>query len=234
MQNWLITGASRGLGRALCLALAGPERRVHALARDADALRALASERESGQIVPLPLDLADREGLRQGLARCEAIQIGLHGLINNAGIGWYKPFLEHSEQELADLLQINLLAPMQICHAALPGMLQRGAGHIVNIGSDLGRRPLAKMAPYVASKHGLLGFSHSLLREYKDQGLRVSLVNPGIIDTGFGGSDEHGERDPQIFLKPEQLAALVMSVIEQPDNLVVDEVSVHPALQFEF
>ena len=232
MDNWLVTGTSRGLGRALCLALAERGRQVIALARDREALEQLAAEQTG--ILPMALDLADPQALRAGLAQCAPLQQGLSGLINNAGIGWYKPFLEHSAQELADLVQINLHAVMQLCQAALPGMLRRGGGHIINSGSDLGRRPLAKMAPYVASKHGLVGFSHSLLREYKEQGLRVSLINPGIIDTGFGGSDAHGERDARFFLKPEQLAALIVSMIEQPDTLVVDEVSVHPALQFEF
>lgn len=232
MQNWLITGASRGLGRALGLVLAASGRRVWAVARDRQALASLAAESQ-GEIIPLPIDLADAQAVRDGLAGCAAVADGLDGIINNAGIGWYKPFLQHSDAELADLLQINLHAVMQICHAALPAMLGRGGGQIINIGSDLGRRPLANMAAYVASKHGLTGFSHSLLREVKDRGVRVSLINSGIIDTGFGG-DDFGHKDPRAFLKPDQMAALILQLIDQPDNLVVDELSLHPLMQSEF
>ena len=112
-------------------------------------------------------------------------------------------------------------------------LLGRGRGQVINIGSDLGRRPLANMAAYVASKHGLAGFSHSLLREVKDRGLRVSLVNPGLIDTGFGGGTERGGDDAR-KLSPERLAALVLQLIEQPPTLVVDELSVHPLGQADF
>ncbi|MBL8243379.1 MAG: SDR family NAD(P)-dependent oxidoreductase, partial [Rhodanobacteraceae bacterium] len=104
------------------------------------------------------------------------------------------------------------------------------AGHIVNIGSDLARRPLANMAAYVASKHGLAGFSHSLLREVKDAGIKVSLVNPGIIDTGFGGGSE-GSRDRAASLHPATLARLILDAVLQPGSVVVDELTVHPAGQ---
>jgi 3-oxoacyl-[acyl-carrier protein] reductase len=126
---------------------------------------------------------------------------------------------------------------MQICHALLPALRASAeAGrrpHIVNIGSDLGRRPLANMAAYVASKHGLTGFSHSLLRELKGEGIKVSLVNPGIIDTDFGGGQE-GSRDEAWSLRPAALATLVLQLVNQPGSMLVDEVSVHPLGQGDF
>jgi short-subunit dehydrogenase len=83
------------------------------------------------------------------------------------------------------------------------------------------------MAPYVAAKHGLAGFSHSLLREVRASGIKVSLINPGIIDTDFGGGTE-GSRDPAASLRPEELARLIIQVIDQPGSTLVDELSVHP------
>jgi len=151
----------------------------------------------------------------------------LGGVINNAGIGSYKAFAEHEETELLDIVQVNLGAVMQICHAVLPKLLAQGHGHIVNIGSDLARRPLANMAAYAASKHGLAGFSHSLLREVKNAGIKVSLINPGIIDTDFGGAAE-GSRDAAWSLRPAQLAQLIVQVIEQPGSMLIDELTVHP------
>jgi short-subunit dehydrogenase len=105
--------------------------------------------------------------------------------------------------------------------------LAQGSGHIVNVGSDLARRPLANMAVYAAAKHGLAGFSHSLLREVKQAGVKVSLVNSGIVDTDFGGAAE-GSRDAHWSLQPADLAQLIVQLIEQPGNVVVDELSVHP------
>jgi len=128
---------------------------------------------------------------------------------------------------MLQILQVNLGAVMQICQAVLPRMRAQRAGQIVTSGSDLARQPLANMAAYAASKHGLLGFSHSLLREVKDDGIRVSLINPGIIDTAFGGAEE-GSRDPAASLHPTTLARLILDAVLQPRNMVVDELTVHP------
>ncbi|MBK9655099.1 MAG: SDR family oxidoreductase [Rhodanobacteraceae bacterium] len=226
-MTWLITGASRGLGRHLALALARRGQGVIAAARDRERLLALAAEVPPGMIKPMVLDLSDGATLAATVARAVASLARLSGVINNAGIGVYKPFIEHSERESLDILQVNLAAVVQVCHAVLPKLLAQGSGHIVNIGSDLARRPLANMAVYAASKHGLAGFSQSLLREVKGAGIRVSLINPGIIDTDFGGASE-GSRDESWSLRPAQLAELIVQLIEQPGTLLVDELTVHP------
>ncbi|MFO0041728.1 MAG: SDR family NAD(P)-dependent oxidoreductase, partial [Pseudomonadota bacterium] len=119
------------------------------------------------------------------------------------------------------------------CRVVLPHLAARGGGHIGHIGADRGRRPRANRAPYVATKHGLLGFSHSLLREVKDQRIRVSLVNPGIIDTGFGGGQE-GHGDGHHSLRPEELAAQVVAVLDAPAGMVIDEITLHPLGQSDF
>lgn len=231
MSTWIVTGASRGLGRELALQLAARGDEVIAIARESEALQQLGLT-QHGRIAPLAFDLAQpiHVGALCRLLR-EVDELG--GVINNAGIGSYKPFLEHDEEELRRLLQVNLLAPMQICHAVLPRLLAQGRGHIVNIGSDLGRRPLANMAPYVASKHGLAGFSHSLLREVKAHGVRVSLVQPGLIDTGFDGGQE-GSGDGIGRLDPAALARLVLQLIDAPPGVVIDELTVHPLGQADF
>jgi len=233
MPTWIVTGASRGLGRAIALQLAAAGHEVHALARDRVALAAMAEQAPGARILPCPIDLADADALTPTIAALLAEHPRIDGLVNNAGIGSYKPFLDHPEAELRAILQVNLAAPIQLSRTLLPQMLTRGMGHIVNIGSDLGRRPLANMAAYVASKHGLTGFSHSLLREVKDSGVRVSLINPGIIDSGFGGA-EPGSHRADGAMSPDALAALILQVIEQPWPLVVDELTVHPMRQEHF
>lgn len=232
MSTWIVTGASRGLGRHLARQLAQRGHRVLACARDAARLQQLVDE-GAGDLRAVPLDLSDARQIAVRLRAALAGERDLAGVINNAGIGHYKPFAEHSEAELLQILQVNLGAVMQVCHAVLPRLLQQGRGHIVNVGSDLGRRPLANMAAYVASKHGLAGFTHSLLREVKAQGVRVTLVNPGMIDTDFNGGSEGGS-DGVRTLRPAALAALIVQLVEQPDGLLVDEVSVHPLGQQDF
>jgi len=224
-MTWLITGASRGLGRHLAVALAARGHSVLAAARDRAKLDELVQQ--DARIQALPLNLADAASVVPIVRAAIAALPTLSGVINNAGIGSYKAFAEHEETELLDIVQVNLGAVMQICHAVLPKLLAQGHGHIVNIGSDLARRPLANMAAYAASKHGLAGFSHSLLREVKNAGIKVSLINPGIIDTDFGGAAE-GSRDAAWSLRPAQLAQLIVQVIEQPGSMLIDELTVHP------
>jgi short-subunit dehydrogenase len=233
MRTWLITGASRGLGRAIALQLAARGDSVLAVARDAGGLAALAAQAAPGRVLPVPLDLADAAAIRPALEAAISAAGGLDGAINNAGIGAYKPFPAHDEAELLRILQVNLGAAMQVCHLVLPHLVARGGGHIVNIGSDLGRRPLANMAPYVATKHGLLGFSLSLLREVIDRKVRVTVVNPGLVDTGFGGGEE-GRGDGLGSLRPAELAAQVVAVLDAPPGLVVDEITLHPMGQRDF
>jgi short-subunit dehydrogenase len=233
MSTWIVTGASRGLGRELVLALSARGHAVLAVARDGAALQALAGAGGPGRIVPVVLDLARADDVVPAFEAMLAAHGPIDGLVNNAGIGSYKPFVDHGPDELRDILQVNLGAVMQACRVLVPHLLARGRGQVINIGSDLGRRPLANMAAYVASKHGLTGFSHSLLREVKDAGIRVSLVNPGMIDTGFGGGTAGGSDDAH-RLAPARLAAIVLQLIEQPATLVVDELSVHPLKQREF
>lgn len=235
-MTWIVTGASRGLGRHLTQQLAQRGHAVLAIARDAARLAALAAE-DPAHITPLALDLADAAAIAPTMARALAALPRIDGLVNNAGFGAYKPFLDHTEAESLALVQVNFTAAVQLCHAVLPRLLQQRSGHIVHIASDLARRPLPNMAVYAAAKHALAGFSHSLLREVKAHGVKVSLVNPGIIDTDFGAADGQpleGTRGADWSLRPAALAALIVQMVEQPGSMLVDELTVHPLGQAEF
>lgn len=235
-MTWIVTGASRGLGRQLVLQLTARGHAVLAVSRDRERLQALA-QAAPGLVTPLTLDLADPQAIAAVLPPALAALPQVTGLVNNAGIGRFEPFAQSDPMHALQVLQVNLGAAMQCTHAVLPYLLARRAGHIVNIASDLARRPLAGMAAYVASKHGLAGFSHSLLREVRPQGVKVTLVNPGIIDTNFGaGPDQDLElsRQADWSLPPAALAALIVQVVEQPEPLMVDELTVHPVGQGEF
>jgi len=235
-ETALITGASRGLGAALAREMAARGYRLMLVARRTDELDALAVALRSahGAVVEtLGADLTDPAApercAQAALQRLGAIEV----LVNNAGFGHHKPLLDWTAREIADCNTLNLTAPMLLTHALLPGMVARKRGMIVNIASDLARRYLANMAPYVATKFGLLGFSGSLLREVKNQGVKVTTVMPGIIDTAFGGAVE-GSRDASWSLRPALLATQVADLLELPDNVVLDELTIHPLQQGEY
>ena len=232
-ENVLVTGASRGLGAALGRELLARGHRVVLTARnEVDLAQAVDSLRaEHGDRVNwIAADLSSPAATLALVAQVEQRFGALDGLINNAGIGAWKPLVEWTPQEVIACVNVNLLAPMLLAQAVLPGMLARRRGMIVNIASDLARRPLANMAPYVASKFGLLGFSGSLLREAKAHGIKVSAVLPGIIDTAFNGARE-GSKEESWALRAQALAAQVVALFGLPENVVIDELTIHPLHQ---
>ncbi len=232
----LITGASRGLGAALARELAARGYRLVLVARQLDELNALAAALRSehgASVETLAADLTDPAAPQ----RCADAAMRWLGpvdvLINNAGFGHYKPLADWTAREIADCNALNLTAPMLLAHALVPGMVARKRGMVVNIASDLARRYLANMAPYVATKFGLLGFSGSLLREVKEHGVKVTAVLPGIIDTAFGGARQ-GSRDERWSIRPALLARQIADLMELPDTVVIDELAIHPLRQQEY
>jgi short-subunit dehydrogenase len=226
----LVTGASRGLGAALARALAGRGHPLLLVARsEADLAQRVAECREAGaQVASCAADLAVADDCERVARAAEQQLGGIDVLINNAGIGPYRPFTDHSAADIVRIVALNLTAPMLLARALLPGMLTRGHGHVVNIASDLARRPLANMAPYVASKFGVLGFAGSLHRELRARGLKVTTVLPGIIDSGFNGAIE-GSKDERWAMPTADLARQVTALLDLPAHLVADEIALHPA-----
>jgi short-subunit dehydrogenase len=232
-ERALVTGASRGLGAALARELLARGYRVMMVARsgqdlhrEIDALPAERRERAECMVC----DLADPRAAEALVGAVQARFGDLDVLINNAGAGAFKPLVHWSADELAAGVHLNLLAPMLLARAVLPGMTARRRGMIVNIASDLARRPLANMAPYVAAKHGLLGFSSSLLREVKAHGIKVSAVLPGIIDSAFDGAAP-GSKDEAWALDCDALAGRIADLLELPGSMVIDELTIHPLHQ---
>jgi len=229
----LITGASRGLGHALARAAAGAGARVALLARSVEGLAELADriarEVGSGLTFHRAVDVRDARAVSRFVDDAAAALGGLHAVINNAGVGRYAGLLEQGVDEIDMTLDVCLKGPIYVCRAAIPHLLAGGGGHIVNVASDLARRPLARMAPYAAAKHGLAGFSGSILREYKDRGLRVTLFNPGIMDTWFGGTTPGRPVDGA--MPAESVARMLVDILGWPSHIVVDEIFAHPLRQ---
>ena len=232
-QVVVITGASKGLGAAIAQRLADAGCSLALVARSEAELTRLADKLtgEYGVIAQgFVCDLADSEAV----FACSQQILNTFGhvdiLVNNAGTGAYKPFLEHRIAEHNAILDVNIKAAVHLSYALLPQMLEREHGQIINIASDVSHRPQPNMAVYSASKFALRGFSLSLLREVKDQGVKVTLLNPGIIDTCFNGNVP-GNQAAKDALQPDAVAETVFQLMTQPQFQLIDELTLHPQSQ---
>lgn len=182
----LITGASRGIGRHIALALG--RRRVNLVlaARNQDGLDTVADEVRAATgvtVSTVTVDLGDRDQAAELLARAEAAAGSIDILVNNAGLeGAYRPN-EVPTAQLGAMTDVNLLAPMVLTRMALPGMITRGRGHIVNVSSVAGLLAAAYQEPYTATKFGLVGFTRSLRLTAQDRqwGFSASVLCPGFL-----------------------------------------------------
>ena len=225
----LITGASRGLGKQIAIACAQRGHRLALVARNQESLQELSTwlkNEHSCEAGVFALDLAQTGVAEQCIKSVQASMGPIDILINNAGIGWYKPFLEHTPQEHDQMIDLNFRAVVHLTHAVLPTMLERKKGHIINIASDLSHRALGHMAIYTATKHAMRGLSRSLSQDLRPQGIKVTQINPGMIDSSFNNSVE-GSLDETHALKTVPLAELILQVMEQPGHQMVDEIDVH-------
>ncbi len=222
MSAALVTGASRGIGRAIAERLA--ERyEIIAVARSAKALEDVGRGIESrgGRCRTVALDVSDHAAVSSALA-----SLDVDVLVNNAGLGIIKPIAEMSVDEWRRQVSVNLDGMFYVTRAVLPGMIARQRGYIVNIGSLAGRNSFVGGACYSATKHAVIGFSESLMLEVRDAGVRVTVIMPGSVDTGFGG---HAAGGAAWKLTAGDVAESVWYVVSQPDRALVSRVEMRPA-----
>lgn len=191
----LVTGAASGIGRATTLALIGAGCRVAALDRDEAGLAALTVEAQAGRCVPILADLASPEDARAGVRGAISALGGIDILVNNAGIGFRADVLETTLDQWDLTFAINARAPFIVCQEVLPGMLERGAGVIVNVASVGGLIGIPYRAAYGASKAALISLTRSLTVDYASKGIRANCVAPGTTETPWvdriiAGADE--------------------------------------------
>jgi short-subunit dehydrogenase len=180
----VVTGASRGIGRAVATAAAQQGARLGLVARSREELEALAAEL-GGDAEVAVADVADGAGLRRALADLEARLGRIDVLVANAGIGQYGPFVDVPPEEIDRVVQVNVLGVLHAIQAVVPGMIERRRGHVVVVSSIAGRIGVPFEAVYSASKFAVTGLVEALAVELEPYGIGVSMVNPGPVDTEF-------------------------------------------------
>jgi NAD(P)-dependent dehydrogenase (short-subunit alcohol dehydrogenase family) len=205
-KTWLITGASRGFGREFARAALGRGDNVAATARDVRTLHGLRHEHP--ELLALSLDVTDAGAVRDRVAEAEEHFGRLDVVVNNAGYGHFGAVEEVTDAELRDQLEVNLFGAHRVARAALPGMRERGSGHIVQVSSIGGVMAAPNLGAYCASKWALEALSESMAAEVARFGVHVTLVEPGGYDTDWAGSSaRHSDPLPAYDTMREQMSA---------------------------
>ena len=226
----IVTGGSRGIGKAIALALAGEGATVVLAARSAEKLAEAAElvRKAGGRAQPVVTELADEESIRN-LVRVTQETFGrLDILINNAGITHSAPLEETRTEDLDRCWTINARAPFILCREALSLLRQAEAGCIVNISSVVGVKGYPLQSAYTASKHALRGMTISLAEELRDTKIRVHVICPGGVNTDMV-QNVRPDIKKENLIGPDEIAELVLYLVTRRGNAVMDEVRVRRA-----
>jgi short-subunit dehydrogenase len=226
-RNAIVTGASYGIGEYIARELAARGFGLMLVARSGAKLARLADElrRQERKVAFAPIDLGDRDAAER-IADAAATELGtVDVLVNNAAVELQRRFHTLSTEEIAEVLRVDLLTPIELSRLLLPQMLDRGYGRIVNISAIAGRVGFPFTEAYAASKDGLIAFSRVLRNDYRGTGVSASAIVLGAVrDAGLGQRtlDETGlEASTAFMVKPEQVATAVVRAIEKEKAEIV-------------
>jgi len=229
-KNCLVTGGTRGIGRAIAkmLALAGARVAICGRHETAVGWAATGLESETGNKVKgKAADVSLHKDVVELFAYVTAELGPLDVLVNNAGIGIFGAVGELSEEQWKATIETNLYGAFYCVRQALPSFETRGGGHIVNIGSMAGAHAFAGGAAYNASKFGLTGFTEATMQDLRSKNVRVSYVMPGSTATEFSGGDSEAGAAWKIW--PEDVAEVVSMLLRMPERTLVSRVEIRPS-----
>jgi 3-oxoacyl-[acyl-carrier protein] reductase len=223
----LVTGGSRGIGRAIALRLAALGARVGICGRQQSALEeTLAALRKNGATAEaMVADITQPSAAEKLICAAETALGPISILVNNAGVATFAPFHEQTDADWDTMLDTNLKSVFLVSRAAAKGMIQRGAGDIINISSLAGLNSFAGGAIYCASKWGLQGLSACMAEDLRGFGIRVSTICPGSVATSFSGKS--AEQKPGA-LKPEDVAHAVATIVTQAPGSFISQLQIRP------
>jgi 3-hydroxy acid dehydrogenase/malonic semialdehyde reductase len=225
-RSALVTGASSGIGLAISQRLLSEGWQVFGFSR-----RGTAAGLDCDGFTPLAVDLADHDAL-QGMLKKLLAEHQIDCLVHAAGEGHFGSIEQFSVAQIEASLRVNLSSAMVICRALLPGMRRRGSGRLVFIGSESALTAGRKGALYCAAKFGLRGFSLALREDCAADGIRVSLVNPGMVRSPFFDTLDFapGEK-PENAIEVEDVAEVVWGILNASRDIVIDEINLSPRVR---
>jgi 3-oxoacyl-[acyl-carrier protein] reductase len=229
-KSAIVTGSTKGIGRAIAEALVREGMNVCISARKADeveqAVREL-SELGEGDVTGAVCDVRDYDEVKSLIEHTVAEFGGVDVLVNNAGIGIFGRVDETSPDDFRAVLETNLFGVFYCCHEAIPQMKRRGGGYIINISSLAGTNAHPQMAVYNASKFGLNGFSEALMQEVRHDRIKVSYIMPGSVNTYFG--DEEPDESKSWQLQPADIARVVLDLLHMDERSLPSRIEIRPS-----
>lgn len=227
-QVAIVTGASRGIGKAIALLLAQQGATVVAVARSEEELLELGQQTQGLGIVADVSDEADAQRIIDETLRHYG---RLDVLVCNAGVGSFAELENFSAAEWDRIFDTNVKGTFLLCKAAVPHFKAQKKGHIVGITSDVAKRTFAHGTAYGASKFAQDAVLASLRKEVRPHGIKVSTIYPGLVDTFFNDTTPGSAEAAQTHLRPADIAQAVCYVLQAPAHVVVDELMLHPLTQ---
>jgi len=223
-EQVLVTGASSGIGAAVCRVLLQEGYAVIGLSRNIK-----ASHFDHPGFTPMACDLRDYDALESQIKSLLKSGIELTGAIFCAGAGYFGSLEQLDFKKIQALIELNLLSPIFLSKLLVPHFKRRKRGHLIYLGSEAALQGAKNGTAYCASKFGLRGFVQSLCAESRASGLSISLINPGMVDTAFFDQlyFQPGE-DRNNKITPETIAACVNSIIQTESNTVIEEINLSP------
>jgi len=225
-KSAIVTGGTKGIGRAIAEALLREGLSVCIAARKQVEIDKAISEL-GGNTVGFVCDVRSYDQVQALIAHTVTELGGLDILVNNAGIGMFETVEETSPEDFRAVLETNLFGVFYYCHEAIPEMRRRGGGYIINVSSLAGANPHPRMAAYNASKFGLNGFSEALMQEVRHDGIKVSYIMPGSVNTEFGGDSPSSEKSWQ--LTPQDIARVVVDLLHHDDRTLPSRIEIRPS-----
>jgi len=227
----VVTGAGRGIGRAIALALAKEGAKLALAARRQNELESVAQEVRAldAEVFIIPTDVREEQQLRDMILKTVAYFGALHILVNNAGLGHFHHVADMTTAQWDEMFGVNLRGVFLATREALPHLRKAGESFVVNLASLAGKNTFVNGGGYAATKWGLRAFSQCLMLEERQHGVRVLVVCPGSVDTEFA-TDRTGSphsKKKEIIL-PEDVAETIVMSLKMPQRTMVSEIDIRP------
>lgn len=215
-KNALITGAGKGIGKAIALALAAEGVNVALIARTQEDVDAVAKEAEAAGVkaIAVSADVSDIKSVNNAVSKVQKTFPAIDILINNAGIGVFGKFMDLEPDAWENVIKVNLMGVYYTTRAILPGMIAQQSGDIINVSSTAGLRGAASTSAYSASKFAVLGLTESLMQEVRKHNIRVTALTPSTVATDMALGLNLTDGNPDKVMQPEDIAELIIAQLK--------------------